>query len=503
MDNPETPELGAAPPIRRRRRLRIVAWSFLGLFLLLAMGPSIAQFGPLRTMLLRLATPGLNGTIHADQANFGWFTPVHVAGLTIRDPEGATVVEIPDLHFNSTLWTLITGDHDLGRLRIRDLRVNVVAEATGGTNLRRVFGPMKRQGNLLDRLRGHTLDIEVEDVQIHVRTPDARGDWRAGDIDFLGRIEPTGADGAPQLLIRQCKLLDRTELTPGFCQDVLSYILPPLAGAATTEGAVSIDLNDGVVPLEEPRKLNVSGAVTIHDVSIGTGALTQSLTDLLATLQAPAKFQLANNSVVQFAVADERVTHHGLEFGVPQVRVRTEGSVGFDQTLDLEAEVILALGENEKRPYLTALGNQNLKVPIGGTFAEPKIDLAGAASGDANWFKLIQTAGTLWSKRKAAQSTATPSNDLEAPENLAQDSQTGEASGVDVGEIMDNLPVGNGEIMNWWSERQKRRAAEREAAAEQQAADGTPPPPPAPRRRLLDRFRDRGQTSAPAPPATQ
>lgn len=498
MEPPETPEVAKEPP-RRRRWLRAAVISLAAIFVLIALGPTIAQFGPLRSWILRQATPGLNGEISAEQASFGWFSPVNASGLTIRDAEGATVIEVPELNFNSTLWTLVTGGHDLGRLRVRDLRVNVQVYGKGDTNLRRVFGGMRSQGNLLDRLRGRTLDIEVEDVEIHVRTPHAKGDWQAGDINFLGRLEPTGEDGTPQLLIKKCKLLDRTELTPGFCNDVLSFILPPMAGAATTEGAISIDLNDGVVPLAEPRKLNVSGAVTIHDVAIGPGAITQSLTDFLATLKAPSKLQLADNSVVQFAVADEHVTHHGLDFGVPQVHVRTEGTVGFDRSLDLVAEVVLALGEDEKRPYLSALGNRNLRVPITGTFDEPKINFAAAAAGNANWVNMLQSAGTLWSKRAAA-SKATDDEETIAPDEVEPESNS-DSSSINVGELIGNLPID--ELMNRLSERRKRRAAEQEAAAKQAEASGETQAPP-PRRRLFDRFRGRGQSETPPPaPETQ
>jgi len=497
MEHPETPVVAEQPP-RRRRWLRAALVTLAALSVLIALAPTIAQFGPLRSWILRQATPGLNGDISAEQASFGWFSPVNVSGLTIRDAEGATVIDVPELNFNSTLWTLVTGDRDLGRLRVRDLRVNVHVYGKGDTNLHRVFGGMRSQGNLLDRLRGRTLDIEIEDVKIRVRAPNAKGDWQAGDINFLGRLEPTGKDGAPQLLVRKCKLLDRTELTPGFCNDVLSFILPPMAGAASTEGAVSIDLNDGVIPLAEPRKLNVSGAVTIHDVAIGPGAITQSLTDFLATLKAPSKLKLANNSVVQFAVADEHVTHHGLEFGVPQVHVRTEGTVGFDRTLDLVAEVVLALGEDEKRPYLSALGNRNLRVPITGTFDEPKINFAAAAAGNANWVNMLQSAGTLWSQRAAA------SKATDGAERIVQDEAgtepSGESSNIDVGELIDNLPID--ELMKRLSERRERRAAEREAAAKQAEASGEKQPPP-PRRRLLDRFRSRGPSAAETPPETQ
>ncbi len=489
MENPDQPEAVAVPP-RRRRWLRALLIVAACLMALIVLAPTIAQFGPLRSFLLTNALPGLNGSISAERADFGWFTPVSVADLTIRDPDGVTVVEIPEIQFNTTLWNLISGGSDLGRLRLRDPRVSVVVGKDRQTNLKRVFGSLRTQGNLVDRLRGRTLDIELVDLRIHVRTEDSSGDWQAGNINFLGRIEsPAGPQGpAPQLRVKKCKLLDRTELTPGLCNDVLQYVLPPLAGATSPEGSVSIDLKDGAIPLEQPRKLKLAGAVTIHDVAVGPGALTQSLTDLLATLQAPTRFQLADNSVVQFAIADERVTHSGLEFGIPQVRVRTEGSVGFDQTLDVVAEVVLALGENEKRTVLSALGNQNLRVPIRGTFAAPQVELAEMASGNANWMKLLQTAGSLWAKRSAGGSEPNDAGKAEGADPAA----------VDASDVLDNLPIGNGELLNWWTERRKQRDAERKATDEKNPA---PAEEPAPRRRLFDRLRGRDQPPPPPSPS--
>lgn len=485
MENPDQSEAVAVPP-RRRRWPRALLLAAACLAALIAFAPTIAQFGPVRGFLLTNALPGLNGSISAERADFGWFTPVSVADLSIRDPEGVTVVEIPEIQFNTTLWNLITGGSDLGRLRLRDPSVSVVVDKDRQTNLKRVFGNLRSQGNLLDRLRGRTLDIELVDLKIHVRTEDSSGDWQAGDINFLGRIDSlAGPKGpTPQLLVKKCKLLDRTELTPGLCNDVLQYVLPPLAGATSPEGAVSIDLKDGAIPLSQPRQLQLSGAITIHDVAVGPGALTQSLTDMLATLQAPTRFQLADNSVVRFEIADERVTHSGLEFGIPQVRVRTEGSVGFDQTLDVMAEIVLALGESEQRPILSALGNQNLRVPIRGTFAAPQVELAEMASGNANWMKLLQTAGTLWAKRSAGDGAA-------PRENAA----AGEApAGIDASDVLDNLPIGSGELLNWWTERRKQRDAERKAAAEKNPAPSENPPP---RRRLFDRLRGRDQEPPP------
>jgi hypothetical protein len=74
---------------------------------------------------------------------------------------------------------------------------------------------------------------------------------------------------------------------------------------------------------------------------------------------------------------DGRVHHQGVDFGLSGVRVRTSGSVGIDQTLDLMAEVHVVVSDKfkEQRPLLGALGGQVLRLPIGGTLEKPELNL--------------------------------------------------------------------------------------------------------------------------------
>jgi translocation and assembly module TamB len=70
-----------------------------------------------------------------------------------------------------------------------------------------------------------------------------------------------------------------------------------------------------------------------------------------------------------------RVYHTGLELHFPELTIRLSGSVGLDGSLALTAEMPVPpkwLGSSKLAK--SALGNQTIRLPIGGTLSHPKID---------------------------------------------------------------------------------------------------------------------------------
>jgi translocation and assembly module TamB len=83
---------------------------------------------------------------------------------------------------------------------------------------------------------------------------------------------------------------------------------------------------------------------------------------------------LRRESVVPFRMVGGRVYHQGLELIFPDLTIRTHGSVGLDQTLAIMAEMPVPpkwLGNNVLG---SALKNQTIRLPIGGTLSKPMID---------------------------------------------------------------------------------------------------------------------------------
>jgi hypothetical protein len=77
---------------------------------------------------------------------------------------------------------------------------------------------------------------------------------------------------------------------------------------------------------------------------------------------------------VNFRVLDGRVHHQNMEFQVGDVTMRSQGSVGFDETISLTLQVPIQDAWIGDQPLLAGLKGQMLQVPITGTLTRPQMD---------------------------------------------------------------------------------------------------------------------------------
>jgi len=77
---------------------------------------------------------------------------------------------------------------------------------------------------------------------------------------------------------------------------------------------------------------------------------------------------------VNFRMVDGRVHHENMEFQVGDVVMRSQGSVGLDETLSLVLRVPIQDAWVADQPLLAGLKGQSLQVPITGTLTRPKMD---------------------------------------------------------------------------------------------------------------------------------
>jgi hypothetical protein len=97
---------------------------------------------------------------------------------------------------------------------------------------------------------------------------------------------------------------------------------------------------------------------------------------IASTLGLPPSVRLADESVVDFALADGRMHHENLEFGIEGLRVRTHGSVGFDESLDLVAELPIPEKLLKRLRLDASLAGRRIQLPVRGTLRRPEIDPA-------------------------------------------------------------------------------------------------------------------------------
>jgi len=166
-------------------------------------------------------------------------------------------------------------------------------------------------------------------------------------------------------------LATQVQITPQMCTSALKYIAPVLAGVTMAEGRFSVEMQGCRIPLADPAQGELAGRLTVHSVQVGPGPLVRELAVLLGRA-APAT--LRRESAVDFRMVRGRVYHQGLELTFPDLTIRTYGSVGLDQTLALMAEMPIPPKWLGHELLAKAMTNQTIRLPIGGTLSQPKID---------------------------------------------------------------------------------------------------------------------------------
>ena len=122
-----------------------------------------------------------------------------------------------------------------------------------------------------------------------------------------------------------------------------------------------------------------NGNIIFNDVVFGAGPLGGELLSLAGKGKDTA---LRIHQPLQLAVANRRINQSGIEIPInQQTKILIKGSVGFDETLALRAEVPLTsamLGGD--KTLQNVAGGTSIPVPIGGTLKRPKVDRQALAS---------------------------------------------------------------------------------------------------------------------------
>ena len=203
-------------------------------------------------------------------------------------------------------------------------------------------------------------------------------------------------DVTPSLLVLpKEKVLDQVRLSPELCNQWLKFVAPLLADATQVDGRFSLDVTKGTLPLSAPTSGTVDGTFAVHEAQVRPGSLAAEIVGAVEQVRSivqrrPPKplnrerpFMKMPAQEVPFRLAEGRVAHQGATFVFSDLVVRTSGTVGLDESLDLIADIPIKdewLGSNDK--LLGSLKGKTVQIPIRGTLSRPQLDnrvLAGLA----------------------------------------------------------------------------------------------------------------------------
>lgn len=190
------------------------------------------------------------------------------------------------------------------------------------------------------------------------------------------------------LQVERGPILENVRLTPELSRRWLKYAIPYLADSTETDGQFSaFATKDGLIPLDNPTATNAAGVIAIESAQMRPGKLVTSLLGVTKQIKSLIGGQPAGG-VMRADVAlvrlekqnlnvqcvNGRVYHQNLKMVLTGIPISTTGSVGFDETLSLFAEIPVQPAWLSQNRLMAGLKGQTLKIPIGGTLSQPQLD---------------------------------------------------------------------------------------------------------------------------------
>lgn len=238
------------------------------------------------------------------------------------------------------------------------LAAQLEGAADAGWQSANLYGFSIGPGDLKARLAGGLLTLDPLDLEVN------RGRlWLAPAL----RLSP----GPMELTLERGKIVDNVDITPETCQQALMYINPALAHLQQVEGRCSLSLDGCRLPLADLAAGELQGELTVHAITIDSPSPLIAVLAAVAGQQLPVEIE--RESRIGFHMADRRVYHDRVEIVFPRGTIRTRGSVGLDQTLDIVAEIPLSLLPFREQ-MRKDLADEIVEAPITGTLKQVRLD---------------------------------------------------------------------------------------------------------------------------------
>lgn len=139
----ETKPARQEKPLRRRLRklLRLGLVLFGVLLLLVALLPTIITVLPVERWVSSAAGKRLNGTARISGFSIGWFRPISLDRIDIRDAGGEVVFLLEDLRLRGGIWDAILSRRGVTRITVQRLELAAIRRADGTINAAELVPP--------------------------------------------------------------------------------------------------------------------------------------------------------------------------------------------------------------------------------------------------------------------------------------------------------------------------------------------------------------------------
>src|SRR5204862_2963499 len=129
---------------------------------------------PLRNLVLSSLGQELNGTVTASSASFGWFSPVQLHNIEVRDDHGELVLTVPVVKTTRMLRQIIFDSANVGAIELERPQLRVAFDKNT-SNVERVLSKILNSREA--SLNCPQLDVKVIDGSVAIEDPASRGRW--------------------------------------------------------------------------------------------------------------------------------------------------------------------------------------------------------------------------------------------------------------------------------------------------------------------------------------
>lgn len=362
----------------RRNWLRWIGGLLALVVIGIGLAPSIIIRTSMKDRIVERSAAKRRATAHIETVQWGWFTPLDCQDVTFASLDQILHIKADGLKSDRTVLDRYLDERDWGHVVIDRPRVEV-----------RIPRPWDAPADQLKDSDSETVvNAELNDVEIEIFDGD--------DEEPVLKLEQANLTARVQrehdqrvLTLEPVKLLDHEEITEEMCDEGLQLVAPVLSDATRVKGSISLDLERARFPLGKLstsarlRAVELQGSIQLHNVTArARNPIITSVAKLLAAaaeFKMPDEIQVVNESKVRFHVHDGRVHHEGLAFVLPQVAgkvvVYSSGSVGIDETVDLQIQVAVSNPSLKNIPVVAELTEKPLQLTVKGTVQTPEVML--------------------------------------------------------------------------------------------------------------------------------
>jgi len=164
-------------------------WLMGGLVLLAVvwLAPIVVAQSPLLSWVVGSLTAEVQGKVRVESASLGWFSPVEMSGVEVRDENGQPVVAVSKLTGERWLMGLLWNSSNLGRFRVENPRLTLVLR-DDGSNLEDVLQKYLVEETTEEGVKaaetGGAVGVQVEIVngEVAVFDPRTRQSWTVQNL---------------------------------------------------------------------------------------------------------------------------------------------------------------------------------------------------------------------------------------------------------------------------------------------------------------------------------